>query len=261
MPNLVGNKMNQFKSGTLLVIAATVITAILMLTTTRVTSTTKEEIVETNNAEVETEVVTKTVASTESEDVKPVIVEDKNTEEKSVPSNNVDKVTLIAKEPKEVAAPEGPYGKSETEVETKEVANTNTDTTSEKTDSKDTENIEQADEPIKAESINVVATSTQHDLLNHLIQPIWMDQKLGDFKSIENREVVFKIMPTTPDGLQGQDPQQVVTDKSDKFAQTTVSADYNYQQMPMYNGGYYIAPMPPYLMESMLPISEPVKTQ
>ena len=53
--------------------------------------------------------------------------------------------------------------------------------------------------------------------------------------------------------LQGENPNQVVTSKSDKFGTETVSADYNYQQMPMYNGGYYIAPMPSYLMPSVLP--------
>ncbi len=110
-----------------------------------------------------------------------------------------------------------------------------------------------ADKLTNIEAETVIATSNQHELLNHIIQPIWMDQKLGDFKSVEKDESLFKMMPTSPDGLQGENPKQVVTSKSDKFASTTVSANYNYQQMPMYNGGYYIAPMPSYLMPSMLP--------
>ena len=82
-----------------------------------------------------------------------------------------------------------------------------------------------------------------------------MDQKLGDFKSVAQGEVVFNLMPTNQDGLQGKNPGKVVTSKEDKFAATIISADYNYQQMPMYNGGYYIAPMPQYLMPSVLPTS------
>ena len=92
------------------------------------------------------------------------------------------------------------------------------------------------------------------DATTHISQPIWMDQKLGDFKSIEKGDVVFKIMPVNADGLQGKNPQGVVTNKSDTYSSNMVSADYNYQQMPMYNGGYYIAPMPSYLMPSILPV-------
>lgn len=103
------------------------------------------------------------------------------------------------------------------------------------------------------EPSKVISETSQHEVLNHIVQPIWMDQKLGDFKSVEKGEVVFKMLPTNPDGLQGENPQQVVTSKDDKFIPTTISANYDYQQMPMYNGGYYIAPMPSYLMPSMLP--------
>ncbi len=252
--------MNQFKSGTLLVIAATAIVAILMLMTDRDIAPKKQkEVVETLKTEVEAEAVVKTEATEATETSKEESVESvaiKSTEEDGV-SNNNEKATLITQEPKEIAAPEGPYSKSET----KDEDHITSEKTAENEESVIAKNDEKIEEPIKAESIKVMATSTQHDLLNHLIQPIWMDQKLGEFKSVEKGEVVFKMMPTTPDGIQGEDPQQVVTDNSDKFAPTTVSADYNYQQMPMYNGGYYIAPMPPYLMESMLPMSEPVKAQ
>ena len=120
------------------------------------------------------------------------------------------------------------------------------------------EQIAAPDGPFNNTSENVetkATTSTQQDLLSLVNQPIWMDQKLGDFKSVEKGEVVFKMMPSSSAGLQGTNPQKVVTSKSDKFAPTTISENYNYQQMPMYNGGYYIAPMPSYLMRSILPKS------
>ena len=245
--------MNQFKSGTLLVVAVTIITAILILTTTRDTKTiTPKE----SNKVVDVNVVENTTEETivsevvQTSDVKKpeVIIEAESGIEKATPSNDEKTALVTQTAPIEIKAPEGPYGDDVNITETTLQAS---DTEEQPT----TENLAQDDKPIKAESINVMATSNQHELLNHLIQPIWMDQKLGDFKSLDKSDVVFKMMPTSPQGLQGENPKQVVTNDSDKFGTTTVSADYNYQQMPMYNGGYYIAPMPPYLMESMLPVS------
>lgn len=84
-------------------------------------------------------------------------------------------------------------------------------------------------------------------------QPIWLDQTFGDFKRIDSGEVLFKVMPVSSNGLQGANPMQVVTNEQDKYAPSADLKSYNYQQMPMYNGGYYIAPMPSYLMSSVLP--------
>lgn len=247
--------MNQFKSGTLIVIVATVVIAALMLLTGR-------DAKPPSNTESEVTIVkndTAVLEETKTDSKISVSEDSSNSIEESNPG--VEKITLVSEtQPIEIKAPEGPYNNTvndteATETEVIDIVNTQA------SDSSDTENSETTKEVIKAESINTMTTSTQHDLLKDLIQPIWMDQKLGDFKSIEKGEVVFKMMPTNPDGLQGEDPKKVITSKSDKFAPTTVSADYNYQQMPMYNGGYYIAPMPAYLMQSMLPSSGLDKAQ
>ena len=204
--------MNQFKSGTLLVVIATIVTAVLILMTDPETTapSTHKDIAIIENETSQLKIITTDV---EEKQIEKVAVDVSKSEVKP----DVDIV--------QIAAPKGPFDK------TKAVA----------------------DELINIEAETVEATSNQHEVLNHIIQPIWMDQKLGDFKSVEKGESLFKMMPTSPDGLQGENPKQVVTSKSDKFAPTTVSANYNYQQMPMYNGGYYIAPMPSYLMPSMLP--------
>ena len=205
--------MNQFKNGTLLVVIATIVTAVLILMT---------------DPETPAPSTDKDIAITENEasqlNIVTTDVEEKQQIEKvavDVPKSEVKPDVDIV----QIAAPKGPFDKTKTV----------------------------ADELINIEAETVIATSNQHEVLNHIIQPIWMDQKLGDFKSVEKGESLFKMMPTSPDGLQGENPKQVITSKSDKFAPTTVSAKYNYQQMPMYNGGYYIAPMPSYLMPSMLP--------
>lgn len=205
--------MNQFKNGTLLVVIATIVTAVLILMT---------------DPETPAPSTDKDIAITENEasqlNIVTTDVEEKQQIEKvavDVPKSEVKPDVDIV----QIAAPKGPFDKTKTV----------------------------ADELINIEAETVIATSNQHEVLNHIIQPIWMDQKLGDFKSVEKGESLFKMMPTSPDGLQGENPKQVITSKSDKFAPTTVSANYNYQQMPMYNGGYYIAPMPSYLMPSMLP--------
>ncbi len=257
--------MDQLKSGTLFVIVATVIAAILILTTSRHSNTSevpKKEMVEvavnevktseTNIAENKTEEI-QNIAIDEIVENKEAVIEKETVaviKDQQSPSdsenieNNDEVATLIAQtEPVEIKAPEGLFNNTPTDT-------ANDDELKEEvSENQETENI------IKPESIKPVATSTQHDLLNHLIQPIWMDQKLGDFKSVENGEIEFKLMPLTAEGIQGEDPKQVITNDNDKFAPTTVSADYNYQQMPMYNGGYYIAPMPQYLMDSVLPSS------
>ena len=263
--------MIQLKSGTLLVIAATVVTAILILTTSRDTSSTKpeenvevideqKESVVSEDVEVEDTQAKDKLTDNETNKVTDKVTDKVTTEvenkiEVEVEEDaaaNTEKTTLITQtEAIEIKAPEGPY----VETESDSSASPEKLQASDDAEKAVVENQTQDDQAIKAESINVVATSNQHDLLNHLIQPIWMDQKLGDFKSVEKGDVVFKMMPTTPEGLQGENPKNVVTNDSDKFAPTTVSADFNYQQMPMYNGGYYIAPMPPYLMESMLPVT------
>jgi len=210
--------MNRFKNGTLLVVIATIVTAILILMTGRNTSSTltEEHLVVVENETLQLKIVDLESDEKQGRDDTDVVV-------------NVDQLTNIVIESKLITAPKGPFTKSSVVVE--QVTNV---------------------EPMIVSS-KVMATSNQHELLNHIIQPIWMDQKLGDFKSVENADVTFKMMPTNPDGLQGENPKQVFTSKNDKFAPTTVSANYNYQQMPMYNGGYYIAPMPSYLMPSMLP--------
>lgn len=219
--------MNQLKNGTLLVVIATVVTAILILVTSRE---------EAKSPKVEHEVVT--IEKEAPEDViTQVEVENPETEVATAESliSEVSQEAVDEKiEVTEVIAPDGPFKKADAKVDTQV-----------STEAKDSE--------VESEAMTAVATISQHAVLNHIVQPIWMDQKLGDFKSIETDGVVFKIMPTSSDGLQGENPNEVVTSKSDKFGTQMISADYNYQQMPMYNGGYYIAPMPSYLMPSMLP--------
>ena len=216
--------MNQLKNGTLFVAIATVITVILILMTGR------DEVITPRHEEVESvKIITPQAKfeATESE-VKQVTIEvTENTPEVAPNLNNPNPEKI------KLEAPKGPFSNTSVAAsQTTKIVNNE----------------------------NLIAKTTQHDLLNHIVQPIWMDQKLGDFKSIEKSEVVFKLMPTSPDGLQGSNPTEVVTSQSDKFAPMSIPANYNYQQMPMYNGGYYIAPMPSYLMPSMLPGTATIKS-
>ena len=216
--------MTQSKNGILLVVIATIFTAMLILMTDR------------DNTLPSTE---KHAATVENETTE-LKIEDVNPEEKLIKDDEVvveleniaEQIMTPIIDSEQVAAPEGPFKKS----------SVNTDPAT---------NLEP--NAIASNVDSIAATSTQHALLNHIIQPIWMDQKLGDFRSLEKDGVVFKMMPSSPAGLQGENPKQVITSKSDKYAPTTISENYNYQQMPMYNGGYYIAPMPSYLMRSVLP--------
>ncbi len=235
--------MNQLKNGTLFVAIATIITVILILMTGR------DEVVHPEHQEITKEVTLEaeetslqpsaetTVAVTASEkQEKPVtIVDEEETED--APKVEVAQ-QLTATSSTEGTTPEAPKGPFKKASDTANQVASNIDN----------------NKP-------VAKTTTQHDLLNHLVQPIWMDQKLGDFKSVEKSEVVFKLMPTSPDGLQGNNPTKVVTTKNDNFSPMSIPANYNYQQMPMYNGGYYIAPMPSYLMSSMLPGNATVKSK
>ena len=231
--------MTQFNKGTLIVVLATVVTSILILMTGREKENSAPP--ERNNiAENVEDTTTEQKISTDSESLKSVSSEDENV--------TVEKV--IVDDPVEIAAPDGPFNSKE-EVAPIQAAADNIQAAP----AVDEKN--KADQEVQENSVGITTASTesQHELLNHIIQPIWMDQKLGDFKSVAQGEVVFNLMPTNQDGLQGKNPGKVVTSKEDKFAATIISADYNYQQMPMYNGGYYIAPMPQYLMPSVLPTS------
>ena len=228
--------MNQLKNGTLFIVIATVVTAVLILMTERDVS---------NLSVNQHDVVTIEKETSEIEELPNLVSEVIDDEDTSttVLQKSMSSVNLNI----EVAAPDGPFVKADSDLVV--IENSQEMSVTENSNEK-TEEMEQA---INDEQITTIATSSQHDVLNHIIQPIWMDQKLGDFKSIENDGVIFKLMPRNSEGLQGENPKQVVTSKNDRFATDTISADYNYQQMPMYNGGYYIAPMPSYLMPSILP--------
>ncbi|MEH6457266.1 MAG: hypothetical protein V7749_13135 [Cocleimonas sp.] len=222
--------MTESKNGILLVVIATIVTSVLILMTTR------EVTVPSGNQQI---------AAVEKETAQVGTIETNNEKQQmdaaaEVTAQSVDSVAVV----EQVAAPESPVASQALITSSapkgpfnKASVGTNQETKVE----------------VSATLNNITATATQHELLNHIIQPIWMDQKLGDFKSLEQDGVVFNMMPSSPDGLQGENPTKVVTSKSDKFAPTSISGNYNYQQMPMYNGGYYIAPMPSYLMPSMLP--------
>ena len=230
--------MTQFNKGTLIVVLATVVTSILILMTGREKENSAPS--ESNNvAENVESTTTEQKISTDAESVKSVSSEDENVTDEKV----------IVDDPVEIAAPDGPFNNKEEAAPIQAAADNI------QASAVDEQN--KADQDVQENSVNITTASTesQHELLNHIIQPIWMDQKLGDFKSVAQGEVVFNLMPTNQDGLQGKNPGKVVTSKEDKFAATIISADYNYQQMPMYNGGYYIAPMPQYLMPSVLPTS------
>lgn len=210
--------MNQLKSGTLIVAIATIVTVILILMTGR------DEVVNPAHEEVASEKMPSAQPKLDTtENEKNQVI----TEVTESASEVTQQLTTSSTESVKPDAPNGPF--------------TNT-----------SDLVNQPAQTVTNDN-SVTETTTQHDLLNHIVQPIWMDQKLGDFKSIEQSEVVFKLMPKTPNGLQGSNPTEVITSKSDKFAPQSIPSNYNYQQMPMYNGGYYIAPMPSYLMPSMLP--------
>lgn len=102
-------------------------------------------------------------------------------------------------------------------------------------------------------------TNESIESVQDLSQPIWMTQTLGEFTSLKDNDMVINVIPTNPSGLQGDNPSKVVTSKSGRFVPNSMPADYNYQEMPMYNGGYYVAPMPSYLMSSVLPKSSASK--
>lgn len=235
--------MTESKNGIILVVIATIVTSILILTTTRESKapsadrqvsevvaveneTAQAEIIETNseNQQIQAVVDVKDQPVGSTTAVEEVTAPKTTVAQTLIAPTTAEKITLITP-----SAPTGPFSKITLDINQDKKLEDHT-------------------------TINeIAATDTQHELLNHIIQPIWMDQKLGDFKSLEQDGVVFDMMPSSSDGLQGENPTQVVTSKSDKFAPTSISANYNYQQMPMYNGGYYIAPMPSYLMPSMLP--------
>jgi len=243
--------MIQLNKGTMLVVLATAVTAIFILMSGRDTpvASKKDQTVEEikNVVAVEPEIKT----DTEITEAVQILDAEKNKVADAAENKTVDTVENNLTEQVEVKAPEGPYNGASNDSDNKQATDLDSQTSTDEDKNKSQEVTSEND--IKLESINAVATSNQHDLLNHIIQPIWMDQKLGDFKSIETGEIIFNLMPIDADGLQGTDPEKVVTDKNDKFGPNTVSADYNYQHMPMYNGGYYIAPMPQYLMPSVLP--------
>jgi len=209
--------MNQSKNGTLLVVIATIVTAVLILMAGRDTTAPSTD---EHTAVVESETAPLKIERVDS---------DQKQDDKGIVVNVTQQKTSFVAESKQITAPKGPFTKPLVDVEQVTIV-----------------------EPMNVSS-KVVATSNQNELLNHIIQPIWLDQKIGNFKSVVKGGMGFKMMPTSPNGLQGENPKLVITSKSDKFAPATVSANYNYQQMPMYNGGYYIAPMPSYLMPSMLP--------
>jgi len=215
--------MNQSKNGIILVAIATLVIASLILLSDRdsIDNESKNTI---SNTQEQVKNDTKAVSINESN-------ASKSDEKKSM--SNVEEpesLSVLEANPEaiEIKAPEGPFDKYSGGEQV---------------------SASQPKEQTKKEESSIVEDENQKN------QPIWMDQKLGDFKSVEKGPVIFNILPTSPDGLQGENPDQVVTDKSDKFASFGIPADYNYQRMPMYNGGYYISPMPSYLMPSMLPKS------
>lgn len=219
--------MNQYKNGTLIVVLATIIIAILILMTGR-----------DNDTAVPTdEKAAITKADSSEADVATTAAEEKQTNTEVTDTKKVEKTNTDKSEIVEIAAPQGPY----TKIDMKKPEAPANEETNQETTAKTAKQDEEAPKQVEA--------------LKQSIPPIWMDQKLGDFKSIEKSDVVFKMMPTNPEGLQGENPNKVITSKSDKFAPTSIPENYNYQQMPMYNGGYYIAPMPSYLMSSTLPES------
>lgn len=254
--------MNKLNSGTLMVIIATIITAVFILLTDRVTpESTKQAhnstIAKNDAAKVDDQVIDKVDVEpiTALSDTESPVIKEEVTDTQAV-SESQD-------EAKEVLAPDGPFAKSDDKPTVNEVsAKPDPIESSEKVESEDSsETTKELPEVVFVNPSTFVATTEQHEVLDHIVQPIWMDQKLGDFKSIEESSVVFKIMPAGADGIQGENPEGVVTSKSDRFSSTVVPKNYNYQQMPMYNGGYYIAPMPSYLMSSVLPGKSGIKSQ
>lgn len=252
--------MNQYKNGTLLILVATFITAILILFSQRHEATvaskhpvadkhtkvtaehgTKEtHTVDTHNdsannkdANVNTVKITATdtqVQTTgDTHSATNHATAHQTTENQAGTQTAVNAVAKLT----HVKAPDGPFTQSD-QVAVKPA--------------------QPAQQGLLNQSSQMVVKSTTH-------QPIWLDQKLGDFKSIEQGDVAVNLMPNGSNGLQGTNPKQVVTEKTGKFTPNKALADYNYQQMPMYNGGYYIAPMPPYLMPSVLPKSAVVETK
>jgi len=269
--------MSFFKNGTVMVVIGTVIAAALMLMTNRdepnVTSDTNQvaEIekvakVETNSSNVESEGVTPT--ETEKQEIK-------------VSSENSEKSSSKAIEPvsETVAAAIALDGQFDNESEKTsdtvidaELSNaTVTDDSVAETDQNtqanklvDSEVLDQAQQTAAPEGLYkkeknetaITDATTQNNTeapKSSDKSPIWLEQKLGEFQSVDTRDVEFIIMPNSADDLQGSNPKEVVTSKVGKFSPSAIPENYNYQQMPMYNGGYYIAPMPGYLMPSVLP--------
>jgi len=54
-----------------------------------------------------------------------------------------------------------------------------------------------------------------------------VDQEVAvnDQQLLNEVEVVFTIMPSSSDGIQGENPNKVVTTKNDKFGTQTISAE------------------------------------
>lgn len=245
--------MNKFKNGRLLIIIATVVTAVLILATGRDSSPTSNEqvnvAVEDLKAPLEDETQIEVTTLKEEAKVEEIT-------EIEVPENKIAQALINSvEESVEVRAPKGPFNSSavtENKVEEKiseEAIQSLSDEKAELTSG------EKLNESVKLESNNLVTESVQSEESTTGIQPIWMSQKLGDFKSIEKGDATITLIPINTEGLQGANPDKVMTTNDDKFAPISALGDYNYQQMPMYNGGYYIAPMPSYLMSSMLPVS------
>lgn len=275
--------MNQFKNGTLLVAIATVVIAVIMLMTGRDSNTESAKTDEVAAVESETSVAdpAKTevekeasvsepeVAVIEKEEKISAVAEVTSDSEKVTEENVVEKAvestvqsTLQKNEQSSlesvekslaIKAPEGPFNKKmdESKVAENTVAEKIEEVTSKVTEPETSVESDQA-EAVKAESIKAVATSAENDSANEATAPIWMDQKLGEFKSVAEDEVVFKLLPTESES---EASRQDVIGNNGEISSSSISADYYYQQTPMYNGGYYIAPMPQYLMESTLPLS------
>ena len=237
----LGFQMNEMKSGLLITVVATFITSILILNTSP------------SVAEDKNTVSNKPLVSADLENVAV------QKEVEAVTSiNNVNAVQLAAANTSDLKrdfpAPEGLYKQK------------NSSTVVENTSPDRVEEVQEyiSYEPFFSEGQSIpqiyekrtpVAAKPKNS------KPIWMEQKLGIFKSADNlgSEGSLKMVTNISNGLQGENPEQVMTTKHDRFNSIEVFPEYNYQQMPMYNGGYYIAPMPAYLMSSTLPSKAVIK--
>lgn len=217
--------MNQLKNGTLFVVIATFITVVLLLLTGR------DQVHQPDNQIVKEEMPEKTlpVVAKEKTDTVAVVSKDQT-------KDTNQEIKVVTLETAAAKAPEGLFKNSSEDAD--------------------------KSEPKTMESKAVESSTPEPEVLaQNLSQPIWMNQKLGEFKSLKENEMVLNVIPTNPSGLQGNNPKEVVTNNSDRFVPNNMPADYNYQEMPMYNGGYYVAPMPSYLMSSALPKGSSLKNE